>query len=89
MEAGHHQPRATQTKGLSERESLRREQQRRLAYSVDRFCEATDIGRSKTYELIRTGQLRAKKLGSKTLILAEDADPFLASLPDMPTAEAA
>jgi len=61
----------------------------RLAYSVDRFCEDTDTGRSKVYELIRAGKLRAKKLGSKTLILAEDADRFLASLPDMPAAEAA
>jgi excisionase family DNA binding protein len=61
----------------------------RLAYSIDRFCEDTDTGRSKVYELIRTGRLRAKKFGSKTLILAEDADRFLASLPDMTAAEAA
>lgn len=56
----------------------------RLAYSIDRFCEETDTGKSKVYELIRTGKLRAKKFGSKTLILAEDAENFLASLPDMP-----
>jgi hypothetical protein len=61
----------------------------RLAYSLDHFCEMSDIGRTKAYELIRTGKLRAKKLGSKTLILAEDADRGLASLPDMPAAEAA
>src|SRR5262245_25103463 len=61
----------------------------RLAYSVDGFCEASNTGRSKVYELIRTGRLRAKKFGSKTLILAEDANAFLASLPDMRTDQAA
>jgi excisionase family DNA binding protein len=58
----------------------------RLAYSINRFCKDSDTGRSKVYELIRTGQLRAKKFGSKTLILAEDADRFLANLPDLPEA---
>jgi excisionase family DNA binding protein len=81
-----------QTESLSGPESRNRHERRsieaghlpsRLAYSVDRFCEDTDTGRSKVYELIRAGKLRAKKFGGKTLILAEDADRFLASLPDM------
>jgi hypothetical protein len=36
----------------------------RLAYSVDELAEETDTGRSKIYEELRSGRLRAKKLAS-------------------------
>ena len=39
----------------------------RLAYSVDDFAELVGIGRTKIYQEIRDGRLRAKKLGSRTL----------------------
>lgn len=39
------------------------------------------IGRSKTYELIRTGQLPARKIGSRTIILRDDAQAVLRALP--------
>ena len=81
---------ATEARNRRERPAVRgRTSAKPLAYSVDRFCEDSDTGRSKVYELIRTGRLRAKKFGSKTLILAEDANAFLANLPDMPEAETA
>jgi excisionase family DNA binding protein len=39
-------------------------------------------GRSTLYELIAAGALRAKKMGSRTVILESDLDAYLASLPD-------
>ena len=61
----------------------------RLLYRVPEVAVILNISRSKVYELIRSGELRAKKLGSKTLILAEDANAFLANLPDMRADQAA
>lgn len=53
------------------------------AYTVDGFCRAFGIGRTKTYELLACGKLPAKKLGKRTLILRSDAETWLRSLPAM------
>jgi hypothetical protein len=53
----------------------------KLAYTLD---EATALGlpcRSRIYELAGTGQLRLVKDGKRTLILAEEARRYIASLP--------
>jgi excisionase family DNA binding protein len=55
----------------------------RLAYPIDEFADAVGIGRSKLYAEIRAGKLKAKKLGSRTLIKATDGQAYLDSLPDM------
>jgi|tagenome__1003787_1003787.scaffolds.fasta_scaffold19105134_2 excisionase family DNA binding protein len=39
------------------------------------------IGRSKAYELIRSGILPARKIGARTIILRDDALAVLRSLP--------
>jgi len=39
------------------------------------------IGRTKVYEAIATGSLKARKCGKRTLILRDDLRRFLASLP--------
>lgn len=54
----------------------------RLAYSIESFAEAANIGRTSIYEAIRDGRLKAKKCGSRTLIPASAADDFFANLPD-------
>lgn len=51
------------------------------AYSVDSFCEAYGIGRTKLYEEIKQKRLRARKLGTKTLILRRDAEEWEKTLP--------
>jgi hypothetical protein len=56
----------------------------RLAYSIDGVSDATDSGRTKIYEWINSGRLRAKKLDGRTIVLAEDLKTFLTSLPDVP-----
>jgi excisionase family DNA binding protein len=55
----------------------------RLAYPIDEFADAVGIGRSKLYAEIRAGKLKAKKLGSRTLITATEAQAYLDALPDM------
>jgi hypothetical protein len=55
----------------------------RLAYSIESLCEKSDTGRTSIYEAIRSGQLRAKKFGARTIILDEDARRFFRGLPDV------
>lgn len=49
-------------------------------YTIDEVQSITGIGRTKIYESINSGILRAKKFGRKTLILLEDLDDFLNQL---------
>lgn len=51
-------------------------------HTTKQFCEAYGIRRTKMYEEINSGRLKAKKLGSKTLILASAAEAWYAALPD-------
>src|SRR5262245_5545504 len=52
-----------------------------LAYSVPNACSVSGSGRTKIYEAINSGELRAVKHGRRTLILAEDLQRWLQSLP--------
>ena len=49
-------------------------------FTVQEFCQRYKIGRSKTYLELDSGRLKAVKLGKKTLIRADDAEKWLASL---------
>jgi excisionase family DNA binding protein len=55
---------------------------RRRAYSVNSAAEVIGAGRDGVYAAIRSGQLRARKFGRRTLILDEDLTDFLRKLPD-------
>jgi len=50
----------------------------KLAYSVDQACQAIAISRSKLYELIADGRIRALKIGARTLIPAESLHALIA-----------
>jgi len=50
------------------------------ALTLKDFCDAYRVCRETAYQQIRTGRLRAVKLGRKTLILRADADAWAASL---------
>lgn len=39
-----------------------------IAYSVNRTAKALGVGRSTIYKLIKTGQIDAIKIGTRTLI---------------------
>ena len=53
----------------------------RRAFTVKEFGAAYGIGRSRTYEEIATGRLEARKAGGRTLIAADSAERWWASLP--------
>jgi len=53
-----------------------------FAYSVDEAAKNTDLGRSKLFEEIKAGNLRAKKVGRRTIVLAEDLRKYLRNLPE-------
>lgn len=54
----------------------------RYAHPVPDAADILGIKTSKTYELIAEGKIRAKKIGSRTVILDESLREFLASQPD-------
>ena len=51
------------------------------ALSINEAADYVRIGRTKLYELIASGQLSAKRLGSRTLIMRSDLESYLSSLP--------
>jgi len=52
-----------------------------LAYTVSEFLRCAGIGRTHFYRLINSGELKARKQGKRTIILAADADAWLNALP--------
>ncbi len=54
----------------------------KLAYTIDEAVDAGAGGRTKIYEAIKAGKLKAKKRGKRTVILAADLAGYLESLPD-------
>jgi excisionase family DNA binding protein len=52
-----------------------------FALSIKQFCQSANIGQTKTYELIAEGKLKSRKVGRHRIILHEDAQEFLQSLP--------
>lgn len=55
-----------------------------LSLSIEEVCTATGLGRTKLYQLINSGELKARKIGKRTIILKDDLDAFLASLKPYP-----
>jgi excisionase family DNA binding protein len=51
----------------------------RRAWSISEVCETLTLSRGFVNSQIRTGHLRAKKLGRRTLILDEDLTDYLAN----------
>ncbi len=52
----------------------------KLAYSLDEACALGGFGKTKAYEAINEGRLKARKLGRRTIILKNDLEAFLLSL---------
>lgn len=50
------------------------------ALTVRAFCHATTLGRTKVYELLSAGAIRAIKVGRRTLIPATEVQAFLERL---------
>lgn len=48
---------------------------------IDEVAEQLTISRSGVYALIARGQLKARKIGGRTVVLESDLGAFMASLP--------
>jgi excisionase family DNA binding protein len=55
--------------------------QSKLAYTIKEASRAAASSRSSLYAAIASGRLRARKFGSRTIILAEELRRFLRTLP--------
>jgi hypothetical protein len=54
---------------------------RRRFHTIPGWCDYSQMSRTATYNAIGSGKLRAVKMGSRTLIDADDGDRYLDSLP--------
>ena len=61
----------------------------KLAYTIDEAKAEGAGGKTAIYAAIKSGALRARKRGNRTIILAPDLNQFLESLPDFHGQEAA
>jgi excisionase family DNA binding protein len=59
------------------------------AYTIKEFSNSYKVGRTKTWQLIKEGRLKAVSVGSKKLIRADDAETWLSSLQDSGSQNAA
>jgi len=55
--------------------------ERRRAYSLREVGGLINTGQTKLFELIKSGQLKTRKLGRKRLVLDADLQHFLEELP--------
>ncbi|MBR1282939.1 helix-turn-helix domain-containing protein [Bradyrhizobium sp. AUGA SZCCT0177] len=53
----------------------------KLAFSIAEVCATANFGRTTAYQFIKTGALRAVKMGRRTVVLSEDLRSFLSNLP--------
>jgi excisionase family DNA binding protein len=63
---------------------LKEKNMTRLSLSIEETLIATGIGRTKLYQLINSGELKARKIGARTFILKEDLEVFLKNLKSYP-----
>jgi excisionase family DNA binding protein len=54
-----------------------------VAYSIPEAARAASIGTTKLRKEIRAGRLRARKLGKRSIITANDLENWAAALPDI------
>lgn len=54
---------------------------RPMAYSVSDVVEMVGIGRTKFYDLVKSGEIKTRKVGNRTIVLAIDLEAWLATLP--------
>jgi hypothetical protein len=64
---------------ISDTERRRRARQR--AMCINDFCRRYGLGRTKAYEELKSGRLRGRKIGKRTIVTEDDAEEWLLSLP--------
>jgi hypothetical protein len=53
----------------------------RIAFRINELAKAAGVGRTLLYEEFKAGRLKAHKIGSRTVILVEDANAWIRSRP--------
>jgi hypothetical protein len=51
------------------------------AFRIPDVCKTSGLGRTTIYAAIKSGELAARKYGRATIVLADDLEIFLRSLP--------
>jgi excisionase family DNA binding protein len=51
------------------------------ALSVKEACKYISVGRTSFYKLVKSGQIPARKCGGSTVVLVDELDQVLESLP--------
>jgi excisionase family DNA binding protein len=54
-----------------------------IILTVNEACHASRTGRTALYAAIKSGQLEARKRGSRTMILTKDLEQWVESFPKM------
>lgn len=54
---------------------------KKIAVNVSEAVEITGIGRTNLYHLFKTGALKPRKLGKRTLIIVEELEAYIKTLP--------
>jgi len=55
------------------------------ALSIEEVRDITGFGRTKLYQAINAGALKARKFGKRTIILKDDLEAFLMGLESYPS----
>jgi len=53
-----------------------------LLLTINQVAGLLNLGRTKTYEIVRSGKLKSIKVGSRRLIRREDVEQYVAGLVD-------
>lgn len=51
-----------------------------LLLTINQVAGLLNLGRTKTYEIVRSGKIRSFKVGSRRLIRREDVEQYVAEL---------
>jgi hypothetical protein len=58
-------------------------------YTIKEFLADFGMGKTRFYELVNSGALKARKNGARTVVLAADAQAYIDSLPEYEPRKAA
>ncbi len=59
--------------------NIRARLEEKRAFRINEFCAAYGLGRTKTYDLIKTGKLRTVVVGGRRLIHRDDAEALFSA----------
>ena len=51
----------------------------RLAYSIKETCDLLGLGKTRVYQIINSGDLKVKRIGRRTLVLADSLHSLITS----------